>query len=201
VVAAGSNNIVSGYLDSTPNSTFLIQFFANAQSDHSDQRQGQFFLGETLVTTDQSGHATFSFTYTPQANAPLLSATATNYGNGNTSEFSRTIKESDDAGQLNIDGDGAQNAAPLFALGSRSTIVAGVPDTAIDANGRVALGSTGTVIFSSDRDAPLPGTFTATDRGVHAFAGLVLQKKGKVVLAVTDSLDLSLFDTLEIQVA
>src|SRR5262249_1092837 len=68
------------------------QFFADAQSDHSDQRQGQYLLGETLVTTDQSGHATFSFTYTPQANAPLLSATASDNGNGNTSEFSGLIQ-------------------------------------------------------------------------------------------------------------
>jgi thiol-disulfide isomerase/thioredoxin len=203
VVAAGSNNIVSGYLDSTPNSTFLIQLFANATPDHSGYGEGQYLLGETQVTTDADGHATFSLTYTPLAGAPFLSATATDdSGYGSTSEFSRTIKESDDAGQVDIDAEGAQNTAPLFALGSPSTIVAGVPDTALDANGRVALGSTGTVIFSSsDRDAALPGTFTAADRGVHDFAGLVLPKKGKVVFSITDSLDLSLFDTLEIQVS
>jgi thiol-disulfide isomerase/thioredoxin len=197
VVAAGNNEMVSGYLDSTPNMTFLIQVFANARPDDSGHGQGQYFLGETQVTSDQSGHATFSLTYTPLAGAPFLSATATDYyGYGNTSEFSRTIKVSDDAGQVDIDGEDAQNAA----LPSRA--VAGMPVTTLDANGREALGSTGTVIFSSsDPDAPLPGTLTAADRGVHNLAGPVPPKKGKGVFSVTDSLDPSPFDDPETQLS
>src|SRR5207245_11480746 len=87
-------------------------------------------------------------------------------------------------------------------------IVAGVPfrvtATALDAYGRVALGYTGTVIFgSSDPNAALPGlyTFTAADHGIHIFDGLVVPRKGKAALSVTDSLDPSLFDSVEIQVS
>src|SRR5262249_25480819 len=105
VVAAGSNKTVSGYLDSTPNTTFLIQVFANARPDHSGDGQGQYFLGETQVTSNANGHATFHLTYTPIAGAPFLSATATDdSGYGSTSEFSRTIKDNDDAGRVDIGG-------------------------------------------------------------------------------------------------
>ena len=82
--AAGGKMTVSGYLDSTPNMTFTIQLYANASSAHG---QGQDYLGQTLVTTDSTGQATFSFTFKPQSGAPFLSATATD-ANGNTSEFS-----------------------------------------------------------------------------------------------------------------
>jgi thiol-disulfide isomerase/thioredoxin len=82
--AAGGNKTVSGYLDSTPNSTFLVQLYANGASGFG---QGQNYLGQTLVTTDSTGQASYSFTYTPQPGVPFLSATATD-DNGNTSEFS-----------------------------------------------------------------------------------------------------------------
>jgi hypothetical protein len=117
VAAAGGNKTVSGYLDSTPNMTFLIQVFANATPDHSGHGEGQYLLGDTWVTTDQSGRATFSLTYTPMAGAPFLSATATDdSGYGSTSEFSGTINDSDDAEQEGIGGGGVQNTARLFAL-------------------------------------------------------------------------------------
>jgi thiol-disulfide isomerase/thioredoxin len=87
VGALGSNQIVSGYLDSTPNMTFTIQFFANSASDASGHGQGQYFLGSTQVTTDADGHATMMFTSRPIDGAPFVCATATD-SNGNTSEFS-----------------------------------------------------------------------------------------------------------------
>jgi thiol-disulfide isomerase/thioredoxin len=84
--AAGGKKTVSGYLDSTPNMTFLVQLYANGASGDG---QGQDYLGQTLITTDSTGQATFRFTYAPQRGAPFLSATATDdSGKGNTSEFS-----------------------------------------------------------------------------------------------------------------
>jgi hypothetical protein len=162
VVAAGSNKTVSGTLDSTPNMTFLIQVFANATPDHSGYGEGQYLLGETQVTSDANGHATFCLTYTPIAGAPFLSATATDdSGYGSTSEFSRTIKVSDDTGWLDIGGFDVHNTAPFFALCVPARIVAGVPVSALDANGQMARGYTGTVNFSSsDPDEPLPGAYT-----------------------------------------
>jgi CSLREA domain-containing protein len=87
---AGGNVTVSGTLNSTPGTTFTVQFFSSPQADPSGFGEGKTFLGEkTDVVTDPiSGDATFSFT---SANAvpagQVVSATATD-PDGNTSEFS-----------------------------------------------------------------------------------------------------------------
>ena len=67
--------------------------------------------------------------------------------------------------------------------------------TVVDAYGNVVTGYTGTLSFSSsDSSANLPRkyTFSAADQGVHTFTGLVLKKKGKQTITVTDSLNSSL---------
>jgi thiol-disulfide isomerase/thioredoxin len=209
VVAAGSNQTVSGYLDSTPNMTFLIQVFASVSPDHSGYGQGQYFLGETQVTSDANGHATFRLSYRPIAGAPFLSATATDdSGHGNTSEFSRTINDSDDdtqgiaAGKVEIGGFEVQNAVPIFALNLPNQLVAGVPFsltvTALDANSRATLSDTGTIHFSSsDHNAtpPVDYTFTAASNGVGVVS-VTLQEKGKVSITATDTLVSSLTGSL-----
>ena len=63
--------------------------------------------------------------------------------------------------------------------------------TAYDAYGNIATGYTGTVAFkSSDTSGTLPKnyTFTAADRGVHTFTGLILKRKGTQTVVVTDTL-------------
>jgi CSLREA domain-containing protein len=87
---AGGTVTVSGSLNSTPGTTFTVQFFSSSQADPSGFGEGKTFFGEkTDVVTDPiSGDATFSFT---SANAvpagQVVSATATD-PDGNTSEFS-----------------------------------------------------------------------------------------------------------------
>ncbi len=77
-------------LNSTPNSTFLIQFFASPAPDPSGFGEGRTFLGETYVTTDASGNVDFTATVsTPPSDQSFISATATD-SQGNTSEFSGT---------------------------------------------------------------------------------------------------------------
>ncbi len=64
--------------------------------------------------------------------------------------------------------------------------------TARDAYNNTATSYAGTVHFTnSDRAATLPGnyTFKAADQGVHTFAGLVLRKKGRQNITVTDTLN------------
>ena len=86
-VAAGSLHI-DGELNSAPNSTYHIEFFANQEPDPSGHGEGELFIGSTSVTTDAAGNVAF------QANADLpsfgtafITATATDL-EGNTSEFS-----------------------------------------------------------------------------------------------------------------
>ena len=80
---------ISGTLNSTPGTTFLLQFFSSPQADPSGFGEGKTFLGEkTDVVTDSSGNASFSFTSASAFHSgQAVSATATDPG-GNTSEFS-----------------------------------------------------------------------------------------------------------------
>jgi uncharacterized repeat protein (TIGR03803 family) len=75
--------------------------------------------------------------------------------------------------------------------------------TAYDAYGNVATGYTGTVHFtSSDKTASLPANyaFTASDNGVHTFAGLVLNRKGKQSITATDTLSSAIAGSLSVEV-
>src|SRR5207302_1763584 len=98
-------------------------------------------------------------------------------------------------------------AASQFILSAPATVTAGVPFslsiTVEDAYGNVVTGYVGTVHFtSSDRTATLPGdyTFTAADKGVHAFTGLVLRKRGAQKITLTDTLNSSLTGSATVKV-
>jgi len=87
-------------------------------------------------------------------------------------------------------------AASKFLISVPSGIKAGVAFsltlTVEDAYGNIVSGYTGTVHFtSSDKSALLPAnyTFSAADKGVHTFTGLVLRKKGKQTITITDVLN------------
>jgi hypothetical protein len=86
--SAGANPHISGNLQSAPNSTYSVDFYANAGLDASGLGEGQRYLGSISVTTNDSGDAAFD-TIVPGASAfgEFLTATATNAA-GNTSEFS-----------------------------------------------------------------------------------------------------------------
>jgi titin len=101
---AGAVLFVSGTLNSQANSLFRVEFFASSQADGSGHGQGEDFLGYAVVSTDNTGNASFAVAL-PFAGAPgkIISATATriqspNTGNnltfGDTSEFSTNITAS-----------------------------------------------------------------------------------------------------------
>ena len=78
-------------LNSTPSETFHLEFFASPAANASGYGEGKTYLGDTSVTTDASGNASFSLTV-PAGDlvGQVLSATATDPGD-NTSEFSKDI--------------------------------------------------------------------------------------------------------------
>lgn len=79
---------IKGKLSSTPNSTFIIQFF----STPSGTDEGETFIGETSVTTDASGNATFTYKSPQKISAKQdITATATS-ASGDTSKFSAARK-------------------------------------------------------------------------------------------------------------
>jgi hypothetical protein len=88
---AGATTI-TGSLNSTANTPFLVQFFASAAANPTGYGEGQTFLGQATVTTDGTGNVSFTATVNPLPGGQnVISATATDPG-GNTSEFSGNVK-------------------------------------------------------------------------------------------------------------
>jgi hypothetical protein len=90
-------------------------------------------------------------------------------------------------------------AASQFIIRAPSSVTHGVAFnltvTVEDAYGNVITGYTGTIHFSSmDSTATLPADymFTTADKGVHTFIGLILRKKGKQKITITDTLNSAL---------
>ena len=83
----GTGTTISWTLNSTPNSTFRVEFFANAGNDG----EGQTFIGEASVSTIASGNPAITpISTTLPAIVPAnyyITASATDTA-GNTSEFS-----------------------------------------------------------------------------------------------------------------
>ncbi|MGI9106685.1 MAG: FG-GAP-like repeat-containing protein, partial [Pyrinomonadaceae bacterium] len=89
--SSGANTAVQGALNSTPNTNFTVQFFANPACHSSGNGEGQVFLGSTNVTTDGNGDAAIDATLLSETAAGnFVTATATD-ANNNTSEFSPCV--------------------------------------------------------------------------------------------------------------
>ncbi|HEX6046526.1 MAG TPA: Calx-beta domain-containing protein, partial [Pyrinomonadaceae bacterium] len=92
VVSNGPSTTIQGTLNSTPNTTFRIDFYSNGACDPSGNGEGERVFAavnnETEVITDSNGNATIN-TILPVELLPgrVLTATATD-PQGNTSEFS-----------------------------------------------------------------------------------------------------------------
>lgn len=87
LLSAGAT-AVNGTLNSTANTQFRVEFFANTSCDPSTFGQGQTFLGATSVTTSGSGDANLVQTFGGLSAGQFITATATDPA-GNTSEFSQ----------------------------------------------------------------------------------------------------------------
>ena len=88
---------INGSLNSTPSTTFRLEFFSSAAQDSTGYGEAQTFLGSKDVTTDSTGNinytATFSLPVARQPSAAVqknFTATATD-PNNNTSEFSASF--------------------------------------------------------------------------------------------------------------
>ena len=98
VTLSGSGTTVEGLLQSTPNSSFRIEFFANVDRDPSNFGEGQTFLGELEIDTDTAGNAPINVVLPSlPAGQSFVTATATDITirpprttpANDTSEFSR----------------------------------------------------------------------------------------------------------------
>ena len=80
---------ITGTLNSRPERTYTIQFFAGGIGDPDGFGEGQTFVGQKKVETNKKGNAFFTFTTTLPDPGDPISATAT--GGGGTSEFAPWI--------------------------------------------------------------------------------------------------------------
>ena len=88
VASSGGTTTVAGTLNSMPNTTFALDFYANVTPDPSGYGEGQTYLGSANVTTDGTGTGAFTAVLTAGVPAgQVVTATAT-APDGSTLEFS-----------------------------------------------------------------------------------------------------------------
>ncbi|HXJ33948.1 MAG TPA: right-handed parallel beta-helix repeat-containing protein [Candidatus Eisenbacteria bacterium] len=87
VLSTVSASQVTGSLNSTPDTSFTVELFANLSCDASGNGEGRTFLGAIQLMTDASGDGGVMFALPPEVAGQFITATATD-PNGNTSEFS-----------------------------------------------------------------------------------------------------------------
>jgi len=80
---------IKGELDSTPDTIFDVQFFANPKGTD----EGKTLVGRRDVSTGTDGKASFAFKLTKKVpRGQAITATATDFNSGDTSEFSAPRK-------------------------------------------------------------------------------------------------------------
>ncbi len=108
----GTATIIQGTLFESPDTSYLIQFFASPQPDPSGYGQGKMLIGATTAQTDDKGNATFTESLSAAASAgQYVSATATD-PDGNTSEFAEDIQVQ---GEINLVLTGSATPNPVAA--------------------------------------------------------------------------------------
>jgi VCBS repeat-containing protein len=156
VLTAVADNVISGILNSRAGRNYRIELFANPAFDPSGAGEGQIFLGATTAITDASGNASFSFTYTPDGQNPIITATATDLTTGDTSEFSRRNQA-----PVNVLPGGSittpEDTAIVFSTATNNAIMvldgdagSSVQITLTATNGTLTLGSTTNVVVTGD---------------------------------------------------
>ncbi len=94
ILAGVTNSVfgikILGSLNSRPNSSYQVDFFASEVCDSSGHGQGQMHLGSLTVTTGANSNGAIIVTITKDLAGRYITATATDT-NGNTSEFSPCV--------------------------------------------------------------------------------------------------------------
>jgi len=125
----GTNLTISGTLNSTPNTTFRVEFFLNNTLDFTTFGEGEQFLGFANLTTDESGNVGFEEILSSSLTEnQFITATATD-PNNNTSEFSggtevnpvTTVEFYQGNYQLNEDGTVVGSAITINRTGNTAT--------------------------------------------------------------------------------
>jgi len=91
MVTDGAQTMISGTLNSEPNSVYTLEFFSGDGCDASGYGEGRDFVGEITVNTDATGVASFMAGFpAPSVTGSAVAATAAD-ARGSTSEFSACL--------------------------------------------------------------------------------------------------------------
>jgi uncharacterized repeat protein (TIGR01451 family) len=142
--SSGGSTTIQGRLNSTPNTTFTVEFFSSVvcnAAPPNDFGEGQAFLGAVTLTTDATGNRDFTganaITLPSFAAAgQFITATATDPA-GNSSEFSRCVQV------------GAQNGGQQADLGVTITISPGSAQTGSEVTKTILVSNAGPNVASN----------------------------------------------------
>ena len=148
---------ISASVNSTPNASFTIDFYASFAADPSGFGEGQFYVGSTDVTTDASGNVTAIFSTGTPLPPSTLTATATDAA-GNTSEFSAALLIPGAATTYIWDGGGGADTNWFNAFNWAPDGVPGVLDSAVlDSKATITLASPAFIGGFTQSDGILTG--------------------------------------------
>ena len=171
-VTYGANTTVSGLLNSTSNTTFDLDFYANPPCSTFPREflQGQNYIGTAQVTTDASGNAPFTVSTLPSVDAgSRISVTATD-PNGNTSEFSQRLPFSVDVRSGPPAGGTVLNISGTNFLAAAAVTIGGVAATGVVVNSYTSISATTPALAAGTaNDLVVTNTDTTTGTLVKAF--------------------------------
>ncbi|MCC7387249.1 MAG: hypothetical protein IT431_00625 [Phycisphaerales bacterium] len=114
---AGSAIRITGSLNSHANTSYRVEFFANAACDPTGYGEGETYLGAVEVTTDGSGNAAIDATLGASAPAgAFITATATDLALGATSEFGACVEAAQGGCPADFNTDGEVNTLDVLAF-------------------------------------------------------------------------------------
>ena len=132
-VTNGATTTVAGLLNSTPNTTFQLDFYANPACSNFPREflQGRTYIGSAPATTDGSGNAPFNVaTLAATENGARISATATDPA-GNTSELSQRLPFAIDTHSGSPSGGVVVKITGTNFLAGATVTIGGVPATGV----------------------------------------------------------------------
>lgn len=163
-----ANTTIAGWLRSNASTNYRIEFFSSMTGDGSGYGEGQVWLGFVNVTTDASGYASFSPSFTGSAagTGHAISATATiDLGGGNygdTSEFARNVLNNSMASLTASQDTYISSGTPTWNFG-------GSPDLVIDKSGG-GIGSQRALLQFDLGMLPAGATILSASLQLHAIA-------------------------------
>ena len=113
----GSAIHIAGTLNSHANTSYRVEFFANAACDPTGYGEGETYLGSVEVTTNGSGNAAIDATLGASVPAgAFITATATDLAAGATSEFGACVEAAPGACPADFNADGQVNTLDVLSF-------------------------------------------------------------------------------------